>query len=154
MKDIIFYSQMMTGITFFLYVITALKVGFNPLKVLKHLKANGAYTGIQAVLYAVLLLGIVFTFLYSQKSEAKEFSYFEYTAIYAGLDYDVKSTPVFCYQGDVNDRLTSNVGLRQHLVSKNNISVLANYTHHSCALNKDKPTYDAVGLQLEWKFMR
>ena len=154
MSDILFYVSLMGGVLFALYAITAATVGWNPKTVMAHLKSNGASGGIKAVIIASILLGIILTVAYNKASASDEFRYLTHTTVFAGLDYDVKSTPVFCYQGDVNDRLTSNVGIKQHLIGRGGIDILAQYTHHSCALNKDKPTYDAVGVMIEWTFKR
>lgn len=133
-----------------LYTVTAFKVGWKPSSVIKRLEKSGARKGITMAVVAVVLLGLVFSFVYAEE----EYKYFGSTTVFAGIDYDLKNTPIFCEEGDVNDRLTSNFGIRQHLIGKGHVDVSAQYTHHSCALNRDKPTYDAVGLQLKWKFQR
>lgn len=153
MQDLLTYLTIIAAVVFVLYGITARKTGWHPSKVFGHLRANGANGGIKLVVIATAIVGILLSIIY-QKALAEEWHYFERTTLFAGIDHDIRNVPVFCYQGGVNDRLTSNVGIKQHLIGRGGIDILAQYTHHSCALNKDKPTYDAVGVTVEWTFKR
>ena len=87
-----------------------------------------------------------------QEAEEPEVKWFTHTTLFAGVDYDPSST--FCVKGTGDDNLTSNFGLRQNLLKRGDVSVTTTYTHHSCALNEDKPTYDAIGISVEWTFWR
>lgn len=123
-------------------------------KALTHLKRTGASVGIGLATILAIIIGVVLLSVYSPNAESKEseMKWFTHTTLYAGVDYDHRS--IFCVKGNGDDNLTSNFGLRQNLVKKGDISVMATYTHHSCALNEDKPTYDAVGMSIEWTFFR
>ena len=123
-------------------------------KAIKVLNKEGATKGILMAGAVTLILSLLLILIYKPANAAPlDLSYFERTTVYAGLDVDVNHKN-FCYSGGTNDRLTSNLGVRQHLISVNDIEFLGTYTHHSCALNRDKPTYDAVGLSIEWTFKR
>lgn len=72
------------------------------------------------------------------------------TTIFLGIEATKDSSPM-CYGGGTNDRLTSNIGVRQQIIQRGPIGLNAQYTHHSCAINRDREGYDAVGVQLEWR---
>lgn len=141
-------SAMLVFITL-LFVYVAIKTKSNPFK---YLIANRAMSGIGMVLVVTIIAVLTLMSFYGT-AEASEKRWFAYTAVFAGLDMDINNQ-VFCYQGATSDRITSNVGARQNILEYDNLSINATYTHHSCAIEKDKPTYDAVGLQVEWKFRR
>lgn len=155
MQDLLTYLTIIAAVVFVLYGITARKTGWHPSKVFGHLRANGAALGIKVVIVATVVIGLLLSLIY-QKAVAEEWRYFDRTTIFAGIDHDLHifDIPVFCDRGDINDTLTSNIGVRQHIFGRGGIDFLAQYTHHSCVLNKDKPTYDAVGFAIEWTFKR
>lgn len=104
----------------------------------------------------VLILVITFVVFFANKVLAEERTppdWFQYTAVYAGLDYTKDQSPQ-CETNTLDDRITSNIGVRQHIYSWGDVNLVGNYTHHSCAIGADKNTYDAVGLQVEWRFNR
>lgn len=136
---------------FILILITIFSVA---IPLLYFAKDGKARLGILVVSIGGILAILFLSVLYSEDVNASELTWFESTTIFLGLDTDINNK-VFCYSGSkVNDTLTSNAGLRQNLFKYGNASVSAQYTHHSCALNTDKPTYDAIGLQLEWTLKR
>ena len=57
-------------------------------------------------------------------------------------------------KGDVNDHLTSNGGLVQNIMisDDDNLQLNAKYTHHSCALDPDDRSYDALGAEISYRF--
>ena len=117
---------------------------------------NGSLTGIilAAVVFPIVMAaGIKLAYLVIGEAQAEEVRYFTHTTIFAGLDSTQKVSPQ-CYAGDVNDRLTSNLGVQQHLVGYKDIDLYAKYQHHSCATNQDSNGYDAVGLGVSWTFNR
>lgn len=140
----------------FLYVKTAIRSGWKPSEVKRYFTeghGGNAHKDIIAVILVVILLGSLLTAGYKAFASEPEWDYLRETTIFVGIDRDIHSK-VFCELDGVDDRLTSNVGVRQHLISRDNVSAILQYTHHSCALNRDAPTYDAVGIIFEWKFTR
>ena len=117
---------------------------------------NGSLTGIilAAVVFPIVVAGVL-TLAYwgIGKASADEVRYFTHTQIFAGVENTQKVSPM-CYEGGVNDRLTSNLGVRQHLLGYSDVDVYAQFTHHSCATNRDLHGYDAYGIQATWTFKR
>lgn len=117
---------------------------------------NGSLTGIilAAVVFPIVMAaGIKLAYLFIGEAQADEVRYFTHTTIFAGLDSTQKVSQQ-CYAGDVNDRLTSNLGVQQQLIGYKDIDVYAKYTHHSCATGRDNQGYDAIGLGVSWTFKR
>lgn len=79
-------------------------------------------------------------------------TWFNDATLYMGLDHPRKQSPQ-CVGGGMDDRSTSNMGLRLNMWESTNERVRVNtkYTHHSCALNQDRNTVDAIGLEVEIK---
>lgn len=155
-----FLSQALTVITILAIVVVVLlayvttKSNGSLTKAVSRVVESESINGIVMVVVAFIVAGLfIGTVLYGERAEGAEskVDYLEYTYIFAGVDYEM-FTNIFCEKGDVNGKLVSNVGLGQHLVSINDINIEAKYQHHSCALNRDKPTYDAIGLNMEWRF--
>ena len=99
-----------------------------------------------------IILAIVFAFLFSllpSKSEAK--GWFNYAEVYAGLDYTKKINPM-CVAGSVDDQSGSNIGLKLNVYKQGRFSLNSKYTHHSCAFGKDSKSYDALGIELKYRF--
>lgn len=146
----------MSGLTLFLggailSIILILLVKFgSPKKIIKYFstkEGKGVLVGI------VLFLGIGGAIaLFSPKAEAKELKWFAYSEVFLGLDQTKKISPM-CRKGDISDRLTSNGGLRFNILQsgdrRGEFNIL--YTHHSCALNGDAKSYDALGFQFTYK---
>ena len=156
MESIILMTVIATLAVVFLYVKTAMHSGWKPSEVKRYFTegdGRNAHKDIIAVILAVILLGSLLTAGYKAFASEPEWDYLRETTIFVGLDYDIHNK-VFCEPSGADDRLTSNVGVRQHLISRDNVSANLQYTHHSCALNRDAPTYDAVGIIFEWKFTR
>ncbi len=116
---------------------------------------NGTATGIILAVLFPLILAVLLTLAYSVIGTAKadEVRYFAHTQIFAGVENTQKVSPM-CYEGGVNDRLTSNLGVRQHLLGYADVDLYAQVTHHSCATNRDLHGYDAYGVQATWTFKR
>ena len=113
---------------------------------------KGALEGIAAsVIITAIIAGLV-TLAYSSTAKA-EVRFLEETSIFAGLESTLKTSPM-CYSDGVDDKLTSNLGIRQHLVGYKDINLNLQYTHHSCAVNRDSKAYDAFGVQVEWSIKR
>jgi signal transduction histidine kinase len=113
---------------------------------------KGALEGIAAsVIITTIIAGLV-TLVYSSTSNA-QVRILDSTTIFAGLESTFKTSPM-CYSDGVDDKLTSNLGVRQHVVGYKDINLNLQYTHHSCAINRDSKAYDAVGVQIEWLIKR
>lgn len=70
--------------------------------------------------------------------------------VFLGLDYTKKISPM-CDAGFYNDRLTSNMGAGVVLWQVTpRASLHLVYTHHSCAINPDAKSYDAIGARIHW----
>ena len=126
-----------------LYLIAAYKT-----KSFKPALDAGALKGIILATIFVVVSGLFF-----DKAYATEWSIINYTTVFAGVDQTKKVSPM-CKEGGLDDRLTSNIGINQNLVTINGVDVNLQYTHHSCALGKDAKGYDAVGIKAEWTFGR
>jgi hypothetical protein len=116
---------------------------------------NGSIHGIvlAALVYPIVIAGfLAFVYFSMNKAEANV-RVLDHTVLFAGLDSTWKTSPQ-CYAGDVNDKLTSNIGLRQHLLGFKDVDVYTQYTHHSCATNRDRYGYDAFGVGVSWTFKR
>lgn len=131
-----------------IYAYAYIKIGKHPVP---HLSKQGAWSGIVTAILVFTGLVLILSLIYP--SEAKADRWFAYTSVAGGLDTELNNK-VFCYSGDTNDRIVSNLSVEQNIYEHQRFAVSANYTHHSCAFNKDKPTYDAVGLQLRYTFRR
>jgi hypothetical protein len=117
---------------------------------------NGSIFGIilAAVVFPIVVAGLL-TLAYwgIGKASADEVRWFEKTVIYAGVEHSQKLSPA-CYEGGVNDRLSSNLGVRQYIFGYKDVNLLAQYHHMSCATNRDREGTDAVGFTAEWVFWR
>jgi len=116
---------------------------------------NGTATGIILAVLFPLILAVLLTLVYWLIGTAKadEVRYFTHTQIFAGVENTQKVSPM-CHEGGVNDRLTSNLGVRQHLVGYGDVDLFGHFIHHSCATNQDRYGYDALGIQATWTFKR
>lgn len=153
----IFLSLILIIVAILFYVVWV-KTG----KDMERFKAHFSTTGdgsLQSMLLAIgVIIGLavaafLFNLLLSSTVHAEPV-WFEETTLYAGIDVTREWSPQ-CYPDKVvDDRLTSNIGVRQSIVRIKDISVLGNYTHHSCAVGRDAYGYDGLGIQLEWRFKR
>jgi len=115
---------------------------------------NGSIFGIilAAVVFPIVVAGaLTLAYWGVGKASADDVRYFTHTQIFAGVENAQKVSPM-CYEGGVNDRLTSNLGVRQHLIGYADVDLYAQVIHHSCATNSDRFGYDAYGIQATWTF--
>lgn len=82
-------------------------------------------------------------------------TWFNDAGVFMGLDHTKKLSPM-CHAGGPDDRTTSSLGAKLNVWQSPSGNVRFNgmYTHHSCALNLDNRSYDALGVQVEWVFWR
>lgn len=118
----------------------------NPTDYFKTKEGRGVLSGIVLVTFLALLLVLLFP----NKAQAGEYKYFDSAELFVGLDNTRKISPM-CDQGVNSDRLTSNVGLKASIISTAISSVNLKYTHHSCAVNPDNKSYDALGVEVTYK---
>lgn len=78
-------------------------------------------------------------------------TFFNDASVFMGIDRTKRISPQ-CHSGGHDDRSTSNMGFRVNVWQSPSKNVRFNlmYTHHSCALNPDRNSYDAIGAQVEW----
>lgn len=68
--------------------------------------------------------------------------------VFLGLDYSAHGGLV-CYTDAVNGA-EANLGAGIPLLTGRAWEINAQWTHHSCAFDDDRQTYDGLGLQLRW----
>ena len=99
---------------------------------------------------AIGVIGVILVVLVALSNEVKA-EWFKYTELYAGADYTFKTSPQ-CIAGDeIDEYLTSNIGVRQHIYTKDRFSLIGNYTHHSCFIGVDSNGYDGAGIQAVYR---
>ena len=78
--------------------------------------------------------------------------WFNYGELYLGLDTFKGQSPQ-CEDGQKSTRITSNGGVRANIYrsSDKRFETNVKYTHHSCAFNGDRNTYDGLGVELTYK---
>ncbi len=119
-------------------------------------QGKGILKGIVLVLTIIPVAGLLLA-ITASKAHAQSIQipgkFFSEASLFMGLDHTKKLSPQ-CVAGGVDDRTTSNVGARLNVWQSPSTDVRLNlqYTHHSCALNVDRNGYDAVGVQVEWRF--
>lgn len=109
--------------------------------------------GAKASLFLALAV-IVGLFLFIGTAHAGEYKpvrWFGYTELFAGVDYTKKPSPS-CEEDSIDNRLTSNIGVRQHVATWRGIDVVGQYTHHSCVIGEDDRQYDSFGAQLVYRW--
>lgn len=99
-----------------------------------------------AILFAVVLV-------FANCALSDEDEWFQYGEMYFGIDSTFGESPQ-CWGGGPSNKLTSNIGLKLNIFRRIDRRVEANikYTHHSCALNRDRHGYDAIGIEYTYKF--
>lgn len=135
------------------------KVGFKNLpSYLKTKDGKGVAKGFILAPIIIIAVGLVM-FLIPGKSQASEpplnlsipGTWFNDASVFMGIDRTRKQSPQ-CQSGGFDDRSTSNMGFKANVWQSPSKNVRFNlmYTHHSCALNPDRNSYDAIGAQVEW----
>lgn len=129
------------------------KVG-SPLKIIKYFKTDGKGAGVGIAMFVggASVLVIIASLLFPAKAEA-DITWFNEAEIFIGLDQTKKLSPM-CHEGKYSDRITSNGGVRMNVMRTTDsvVRVDVHYIHHSCAVNRDDRQYDAVGVQLVYRF--
>lgn len=104
----------------------------------------------RSILPKTLCCLLALTVLVSTGNAVAEPAYFSFIEAYLGLDHDKDS--IFCKnigkRPIENSTLTGNVGFRANLIQWHEVELNVKASHQSCAFNRDKPTYNAHGLEL------
>jgi uncharacterized membrane protein (DUF485 family) len=110
-----------------------------------------AALGIGVTLLFIVLASLLPNNANAQRSDMfTDVKYLNYVEVYLGIDY-TKGTSPQCKEGGVDDRGTSNLGVRVNLIEWQRMPLVLNQklTHHSCVLGKDTNGYDAFfGVEL------
>lgn len=152
LNDYAYFIGVALIVVLLLLFYVAFKTGYSYERFMEHWRTTGDGAPAGIVQFIGILSFIALLVFLANSAHASE--WFKYTEIYAGVDHTFKPSPQ-CERNDVDEHLTSNGGVRQHLYSFTpNVSLLGNYTHHSCAVGVDAAGYDAAGIQLNWRFER
>ena len=126
----------------------------NPSKIVKYFKTDGKGAGVGIAMFVggASVLVILTTLLFPAKAKA-DVTWFNEAEVFIGLDQTKKLSPM-CHEGKYSDRVTSNGGVRLNVMKTTDsvVRVDTHYIHHSCAVNRDDSQYDAVGVQLVYRF--
>ena len=125
-------------------------------KAREHWKRKQPLPDMTPLLYIPAGIMFVLALLFSQKADAAEYTYVQWLQVDAGLEWQVGDVPfTTCRETSDNnlDKLGSNLGAALNLININDsIEINAKYTHHSCAVESDYKVYDAVGVQIGWRY--
>lgn len=148
MDDILIFIGVMLAILAVLFIIIMSKVGFSYTALKDYIKKIENKSVLQAVTGIISATAVVafFVFMIGQVV-AEESKWFDTGSIFVGIDYHQNGS-VFCV-GD--GKLNSNMGAAIEVYQYGDHSMSGVYTHHSCAINSDVNTYDAIGFKYEWK---
>ena len=100
-----------------------------------------------------LVAGFIWFSTELAQADELDLSFFDETRFSMGLEVPLSPSEqsIICVNEGPDDRLTSNLSIQQHLVGLTpNLGIYGQYTHHSCAVNKDAYVYDYYGVQLQW----
>lgn len=104
------------------------------------------------IIVAVLLLGgisVILLFVV-RCAEANEFGFYEGPTVFLGAQYNPRAT--VCFQ---DEQWAGDVGIyqpfwRTDFRGGEGRAVLT-WTHHSCAFDADRRSYDGIGARMEWR---
>ena len=108
--------------------------------------------GILKGIVLALVFGLVVSMVSSVVMAEGGHRWFQYGEVFTGLDRTKKVSPQ-CEGGGLDDRTTSNLGIRANIFEHRDgrFHLNGKYTHHSCALNPDTLGYDALGVELIYR---
>jgi|HigsolmetaGSP11D_1036233.scaffolds.fasta_scaffold02338_2 hypothetical protein len=107
---------------------------------------------LKGIVLAVLACAVIAIMSLVFPANANAGTWFNDASVFAGIDYTKKLSPM-CRRNSTDDRGTSNLGLRLNIWESDSSRVRVNtkYTHHSCVLGVDDRSYDAVGVEVEYR---
>lgn len=106
------------------------------------------------IAFVVLLVSLSYFFAPSAHAASSSAlfpgTWFNDARLYMGVDYARKPS-AHCWAGGHDDRTASNMGLVLNVWESQNERVRFNgkYRHNSCAINRDRNTTDAIGVEVE-----
>ena len=109
---------------------------------------------VQVGIVAFVVIGSIVALLFmSGKVSATEpeLEWLPYGKVVLGIDNTFNVSPQCDPDGKISNRITSNGGIIVGLAKYGRVEYTAKYTHHSCALNEDRNTYDAIGFSVEFR---
>ncbi len=135
-----------------LFIVIMSKVGFSYSALSAYIKKVENKTVMQAAggIMAAMIVVAFIVFMIGKVAHAEEGKWLDTGSVFIGLDYHNDGS-VFCRDNGVSNKLNSNLGATIQVYRYGDHSISGNYTHHSCAINPDKNTYDAAGFKYEWK---
>lgn len=97
------------------------------------------------------LLALILS-LFIRPADAQEVRWFDRAELFIGADIPMKGrdSPQ-CKPEGPDNKITSNGGIRVYVAEYGRLSLVSQYTHHSCAFNADRNLYDAVGVHAVWR---
>lgn len=156
-----FFQDMTIVIAIVIAVVVSLvlwKVGpENVIPFFKTKPGKGVARGIILAPVVLVVIALVGFFLLPKTAHAQGLqvpgTWFNDASVFMGIDHTKKLSPM-CQAGGYDERSTSNMGVKMNLWQSPSGNVRFNtlYTHHSCAINPDHKSYDALGVQVEWRF--
>jgi len=102
--------------------------------------------GILKGIVLAILFGSLFALVGCQNG-----TYFNDASVYVGID-ETKGRSPMCERSQADDNATSNLGLRLNVWEYEQLRINGKYQHHSGAFCEDAAGYDALGVELEYKF--
>ena len=152
------FTIVMSGFLSSLFVWTwIVKGSFDKAK--EHWKTKQLFGDMKPLLWLPALAVLILTLIFSPDAAAEdkiEVTYLNWVEAEAGLDWQVGDIAfVQCVPNETDnlDKLGSNLGAKLNLIEVDkSIQINTKYTHHSCAVETDHLVYDAVGLQIVWRF--
>jgi len=120
---------------------------------IEYFKTSDGKGILKGIILAPLVI-VIFAFILSlipSKAQAQG-TWFNDASVFIGIDSTKKISPQ-CDANTIDDRGTSNLGVKLNIwqSSSENVRINSKYTHHSCVLGSDDKSYDAVGVELEWR---
>lgn len=97
-----------------------------------------------------IVLAVGFAVVLAVSSQVFADEWFGEAEVFAGIDQTFDTSPQ-CVRGGVDEKATSNIGMRIQIYEYENFSINGKYTHHSCAFGEDSEGYDGVGIELVFK---
>ena len=129
------------------------RIGFkNIIPYFKTKDGKGVAKGIILAPLVILVLGLLIWLLPGNaNAQTLQGTWFNDASVFMGIERTKKLSPQ-CHGGGYDERSTSNMGVRANVwqSASGNVRLNGKYTHHSCAINPDRNSYDALGVEVEW----
>lgn len=118
---------------------------------LKTKEGHGVARGLVLAPVVILIFALLMSILPGNANAQTRGAWFNDASVFMGIDRTKKISPQ-CHAGGYDERSTSNMGVRANVWQSpsGNVRLNGKYTHHSCAINPDRNSYDALGVEVEW----